>query len=181
MLPHEDNILNSECGIEGRFWWENRTSCLFGLKTHPTIVPRVGVQTHDLPHSIASTWPRCPTPFNHSARETYVEYTWGRRVRGGAGGGGGRQGWGGGARGGVGAVQTDEFTVRASVTLGAGAVVEVDATLRTDPLVLARLAETFVHLYKRQSEETGRSAYYSDGNKYTANGNTTTNEKLARW
>ena len=52
-------------------------------------MPRVGVQTHDLPHSIASTWPRCPTPFNHSARETYVEYTGGRRVRGGAGGGGG--------------------------------------------------------------------------------------------
>ena len=81
----------------------------------------------------------------------------------------------------MGAVQTDEFTVRAGVALGAAAVVEVDATLRTGPLVLARLAETFVHLYKRQSEETGRSAYYCDGNKYVANGYTTTNENVGRW
>ena len=33
----------SEFRKEGKFRWENRTSCLVGLKTHPTIVPRSGI------------------------------------------------------------------------------------------------------------------------------------------
>ena len=36
--------INSEFWKEGIFRWENRTSCLVGLKTHPTIVPRSGIE-----------------------------------------------------------------------------------------------------------------------------------------
>ena len=42
------------------FVGENRTSCLVGLKPHPTHSP-VGARTHDLPYSRTSTWPLCPT------------------------------------------------------------------------------------------------------------------------
>ena len=63
MLPHEDNIVN----IIFIIWKERhniRTSCLVGLKPHPTISAPVGVRTDDLPpHSVNKQ--RCPT--THSA------------------------------------------------------------------------------------------------------------------
>ena len=36
--------IDSEFRKKGTFRWENRTSCLVGLKTHPTIVPRLGIE-----------------------------------------------------------------------------------------------------------------------------------------
>ena len=36
--------INSEFWKKGTFRWENRTSCLVGLKTHRTIVPRSGIE-----------------------------------------------------------------------------------------------------------------------------------------
>ena len=36
--------INSEFWKKGTFRWENRTSCLVWLKTHPAIVPRSGIE-----------------------------------------------------------------------------------------------------------------------------------------
>ena len=36
--------INSEFWKRGTIRWENGTSCLVGLKTHPTIVPRSGIE-----------------------------------------------------------------------------------------------------------------------------------------
>ena len=41
--------INSEFWRKGTCRWENRTSCLVGLKTHPTIVSRPGARTRDFP------------------------------------------------------------------------------------------------------------------------------------
>ena len=53
--------INSEFWKKGTFRWENRTSCLVGLQTRPTIVPRSGSRTDDLPPPPPSSWPRCPS------------------------------------------------------------------------------------------------------------------------
>ena len=59
--------INSEFWKEGIFRWENRTSCLVGLKTHPTIVPRSGIEltTSRLYNFIMA---KVSHALNHSAR-----------------------------------------------------------------------------------------------------------------
>ena len=60
--------INSESWKEGIFRWENHTSCLVGLKTHPTIVPRSGIElTHSRLHSFIMA--KVSHALNHSAME----------------------------------------------------------------------------------------------------------------
>ena len=60
--------INSEFWKEGIFRWENRTSCLVGLKTHPTIVPRSGIElTTSRLHSFIVA--RVSHALNHSAMD----------------------------------------------------------------------------------------------------------------
>ena len=60
--------INSEFWKEGIFRWENRTSCLVGLKTHPTIVPRSGIElTTSRLHSFIMA--KVSHALNHSAME----------------------------------------------------------------------------------------------------------------
>ena len=56
------------------FRWGNRSSCLAGWKTHPTIIiiAPVGVRTHDLPHSAPSNVVKVSHAFNHSATRRRV-------------------------------------------------------------------------------------------------------------
>ena len=53
---------------KGAFGWENRTSCLVGPKTHPTIVPRLGFElTTSRLHSFIMA--QVSHALNHSATE----------------------------------------------------------------------------------------------------------------
>ena len=73
MLPHEDNILN-----QFRIWKEMHIRMrkpyrlLGSTKNSSYYSAPVGVQTHELPHSIASTRPGYPMPLNHSAMEAGI-------------------------------------------------------------------------------------------------------------
>ena len=61
--------INSEFWKEGIFRWENRTSCLVGLKTHPTIVPWSGIElTTSRLHNFIMA--KVSHALNHSAIET---------------------------------------------------------------------------------------------------------------
>ena len=58
--------INSEFLKKGTFRGENRTSCLVGLKTHPTIVPRSGIElTTSRLHSLIVA--KVSHALNHSA------------------------------------------------------------------------------------------------------------------
>ena len=60
--------INSEFREKGTFRLENRTSCLVGLKTHPTIVPRSGIElTTSRLHSFIMA--KVSHALNHSAME----------------------------------------------------------------------------------------------------------------
>ena len=64
IIQNRFRILN-----EGIFGWENRISCLVGLKTHPTIVPRSGIKlTTSRLHSFNMA--KVFHAFNHSATKT---------------------------------------------------------------------------------------------------------------
>ena len=57
---------------------ENRASHLVGLKTHPTILPRPGIELTTFRTPWLQTWARCPTPLltrppNNLPDEAYTE------------------------------------------------------------------------------------------------------------
>ena len=49
------------------FRWGNRTSHLVGWKTHPTILPRSGIELTTSPHTVASNMVKVSHALNHSA------------------------------------------------------------------------------------------------------------------
>ena len=65
--------INSEFRKKGTFRRENRTSCLVGLKTHPTIVPRSGIElTTSRLHSVSVA--KVSHALNHSAMDILFHY-----------------------------------------------------------------------------------------------------------
>ena len=66
--------INSEFWKKGTFRWENRTSCLIGLETHPTIVPRRDSNSRP-PASTAKVSHALNRSTMHACARTCVRYS----------------------------------------------------------------------------------------------------------